>query len=115
MKQGLDILEVEEGDVRIVSLSGAVDSSSAMILRSKVGPMCMEQGARIVLDCSGLTYLNSMCMGQFAAFDKSCTQCGGKLVLCGLEGTILDVMKLLKLDKILTLCDSQEDALVAVG
>lgn len=115
MNPGLEISETEQDGVTIITLSGAVDTSSAHLLKTRVGPLCRQQGSRILLDCASLSYLNSMCMGQFAAFQKTCIQSGGKIVLCNLESTILDVMKLLTLDKVLTLCATRDEGLMMLG
>lgn len=112
---GLDIKVTRADEIAYVSISGAVDPQSAEKLKSQLMPLCAEPHPRIILDCSGLTYINSLCMGQMTAYHKTCEANGGRFALCGVESRILEVMKLIHLDELVTICASRSEAMAAVG
>lgn len=91
-----------------------MDSASVGTLRSALAPLIETQGATVLIDCADLAYVNSMAMGQFAALNRACEAKGGRLALCAVENNILEVMKLLKLDKMLAIYPHQMAALSAL-
>ncbi len=66
---------------------------------------------RITLDMSKVMMLASAGLGMLINLHKHCTTGGGKLVIHGLSDELLDLMKLTKLNKLLTIADSKEAAL----
>jgi anti-anti-sigma factor len=115
MKQGVDIKVQRDGDVVEVQLAGAVDAVAAEKLKAQLNPLCEEPGVKVLVDCGGLTYINSLCMGQLSAFSKKCKAGGGAFALYAVEKRILDVMRLIHLHELMPIRATREDALIAVG
>jgi anti-anti-sigma factor len=115
MKQGVDIQVGEEDGVTTISVSGAIDTASAEQLKARVAPLCAQSGSRVLLDFSGLTYINSLCMGQLSAFAKNSKANGGSLIIYGVEKKILEIMRLLHLHELVSICDSRDEALQQMG
>lgn len=113
-RQGLQIRRKQVDHVLVLRLGGAMDSASVGTLRAALAPLLETQGARVLIDCADLTYVNSMAMGQFAALNRACEANGGRMALCAVEHTIMEVMKLLKLDKMLAIYPDQVVALSAL-
>lgn len=113
-RQGLEIRRRKDGDVLILHLAGAMDSASVGTLRSALAPLIEAQGARVLLDCTDLSYVNSMAMGQFAALNRACEASGGRMAVSSVYPSIMEVMKLLKLDKMLAIYSTQAEALAAL-
>lgn len=114
-RQGLDISVSEEDGVTTIALSGAVDAVAAEQLKAQVLPLCDRPRPRLLLDCSGLTYVSSLCMGQFTLYHRRCQANGGGFALYGVDGRIYQIMKLIHLDDLISICASREDALAAMG
>lgn len=66
---------------------------------------------QIILDFSLVEYLSSAALGKLITMHKKVSTAGGKVVLCNIQKDILDVFKITKLDKVLTLCAKLDDAL----
>lgn len=111
----LRIMVEEEGDVKIVVLSGDVDSHSADMLRRKIRPLCEEQQPRVVIDCHDVGYVNSACLGRFHDFHKECSNNGGRLVFCRVDSTVSQVMDLLGLTQILSIITDRDEAIASVA
>lgn len=114
MQHVLEVKRDKAGDVEVVRLSGALDTANADMFIHHMQPLC-EKGARVIVDCLGLSYVNSMCFALLNKFSKECAGHGGRLVFCRVPSKILQIMKLLGLDQSLKLFNTMEEAIKAVG
>jgi anti-sigma B factor antagonist len=111
----LRIRVTEEGNVKIVEMSGDVDSYSTDALRRNIRPLCDAAKPWILIDCFDVGYVNSACLGRFHDFHKLCAEKGGRLVFCNVDSSVRQVMDLLGLSQILNLAGSREDALAQLS
>ena len=65
----------------------------------------------IILDFSLVEYLSSAALGKLITMHKKVSTAGGKLLLCNIQQDILEVFQLTRLDQVLTLCKTLDDAL----
>jgi len=65
----------------------------------------------IVMYLKDVTLLASMGLGMLVSLHKSCASSGGKLVVCGLQGEILSLLKVTHLDRILKIAPDKDGAL----
>jgi anti-sigma B factor antagonist len=70
---------------------------------------------RILLDLKDVTVLASMGLGALVSLHKTCTQEGGRLVVCGLRDDIMQVMKITHLDRVLKVAPDREAGMKMVG
>lgn len=70
---------------------------------------------RIALDMSKVLLLASAGLGTLINLHKQCVAGGGKLVVFGLSSELKDLMKLTKLNKLLTIADSKDAAVKKAG
>lgn len=102
-----------EGDVKVVSVSGYLDSGSVEKFREGFLEVTAED-SRVVLDCTALAYLDSSGLAMLINIFKNLTSRGVKLVICGFSEGIMRVIEFTKLDKVFKLADSLDTALAAV-
>ena len=57
----LSVEKVES--VTVVHVAGPVDSAHVELFKAELTPLCAVPGARVLLDCGQLTYLNSSSIG----------------------------------------------------
>jgi anti-sigma B factor antagonist len=108
---GLDIQTLEKDGISVVALAGNVDTTSADQLRKQVAPLCAKDGARVLLDCSNLGYLNSSCIGQLNDFHRMCSTQDGKFAVCCLDRSVIEIMDLLGLKDILNLASTRQEGI----
>lgn len=71
-------------------------------------------GHRIALDLSQVGLLSSAGLGGLITLHKNCASNGGKLVVYGLRDSILGLLKLTRLDRLLVVALSREEAMEKV-
>ena len=99
--------------IEVITLSGDLDASSEARLRHVLDPMCEEPGARVLIDCHDVNYMNSASLGLFRRVHQACQDRGGKLAVCRVHSSVYKVMDLLGLTKVLTITDTREAGLGA--
>ena len=92
--------ESREG-VDIVFLDGALDAYSFPRLEAALSQLREKGRHRIVLDCTGLDYVNSAALGALIGFARRARENGGDLKLASLTPKIYSIVELLGFDKIL--------------
>jgi len=66
---------------------------------------------QIILDFDLVEYLSSAALGKLITMHKKVSAAGGKLLLCNIQKDILEVFQLTRLDQVLSLCKTLDDAL----
>jgi len=99
-----------QNGVEVFMPVGAVDMSTIGEFEHRLRPACSRPNARVVVDCAGLTYLNSSSLGLFYKFFNVCRNQAGAFALCGVSSKILEIIKLLGLDKVLLIYGTREEA-----
>ncbi|MCA9415265.1 MAG: STAS domain-containing protein [Candidatus Omnitrophica bacterium] len=99
---------VQDG-IRIVEVDGQLDASCVADFRESFLSE-IENDSKVVLDCSNLQYLDSSGLATLLNIHKNLAARDAKMILCGLSEGILRVITFTKLDKVLQLTDTLEDA-----
>jgi anti-sigma B factor antagonist len=105
----MEISARQEGPLKIVSLSGILDTGQVSLFRERF----LDETAGdklVVLECTGLEYLDSSGLAAFVNIFKNLNERQDKLVICGLSETILRVVRFTKLDRVFTLATDLEEA-----
>ncbi len=111
----LEVEVAEEKGMAVVTIKGPVDSATLNDFKSALDPVFRKSNARVVLDCSDLTYINSRAIGMLTKYRRRVYAHGGRLALCGLDRKIVRTLDLLGLDKVLRRYDSREDAIAGMA
>lgn len=101
-------------DVVIVRVSGEIDSTSAEQFREKLVSLIAEPVRHLIVSLAELTYINSSGLGALVAGYRRVRALNGTLAICQVRGSICEVMKLIRLDKIIDIHDSEESALASL-
>lgn len=84
------------------------------IVRAEVEAAAGAARWRVVLDLSEVQMVASAGLGMLVTLNNAAKKGGGKLALCKLEPTLRQVFEMTKLHRVLTLCDTREQAIKAV-
>ena len=82
-------------------------------LRNLINNKIEESNGRLVLDCSLVSFLDSSFMGLLLSLMKRCRSKGGDLKLASPTEPVLTVLKLVSLDRVMSINDTIEDAIAA--
>lgn len=93
-----------------------MDPSAVTQLREKVERHLGQQGRPdVVIDLNGVSYAGSSALGGFLAIQRLCRQKGGRVVLCNVDPTVLEVLRVSKLDGVFGIVSDLPSALARLS
>jgi len=109
---------VEQGEadgVRLVRLNGSLSQKGvADVSQSFVAAVRGDgSGGHVVVDLGGVDVIATTGITLLLVADRELKRTGGKMVLAGTRGLVRDVLMRCRLDKVLTLAPSVEEAVRA--
>jgi len=109
-------LELEtRGSVLVASvLDHRFDSASVGDFRSRIGEAVAAGATRIVLDLTPVRFMDSGALGSILAVLKTLPP-GGDLRLAGVHEPVRGVFRMTRLDKVVSIDDTVEEAEAALG
>jgi anti-anti-sigma factor len=84
--------------------NSAIDRVGEMLVRTRGAP-------RVIVNFHAVEYLGSTFLNRLIILHKRITAAGGKLVLCGLNPVIEEIIRVTRLDGLFDLSGDQEQAL----
>ncbi|HMP90798.1 MAG TPA: STAS domain-containing protein [Kiritimatiellia bacterium] len=107
----LEVFISHENGIDIVMVDGPVDSATIDAFKEKLDPVLNRQGAKVILDCQHLTYLNSRAIGLLVKYHRGLMLSRGQMAVCNLNSKLVRTLELLQLGKALFIHESREKAL----
>jgi len=102
--------------ILIAAPSGELDHHQAERLRAKIDAEYDKASCRhILLDMSGVTFMDSSGIGMIIGRYKNAEASGGRLIICGMSENISKIYEISGLAKIIQRVDSVEAALNFFG
>lgn len=95
----------------VVALTGELDADTASHFRSLIAEHLLAGPGNLVLDLSGLTFIDSAGLAAIVATDKGVRRAGTRLVLAAPGRNVRNVLHLTGLDAVLTTVDGLPEAL----
>jgi anti-sigma B factor antagonist len=99
-----------DGDILAIMLRGNLDSASTPEFESVVNKHLEGGHSKIIIDCRYLGYLSSMAIGSLVALQTRLRRRGGAVKLAALQGPAMQVIRAVRLDKLLDLYGDLEFA-----
>ena len=116
MSGELDLSTTSQGSCAVVRVEGEIDLDSAGELSEAALAAMQEIGPRVVLDLSGVTFMDSTGLKVLLAVHKRAELAGGRLVLAAPTRSVNRVVSITGFDRTLAVAESVEDAVaVCVG
>lgn len=104
----------DNGDVRIISLSGKITIGSGDVAMREVITENLEQGhTKILLDLAGITAIDSSGIGEMVASYTSAKNRGAQLKLLNLSKKISDILQVTQLITVFDVFDDEEEAVAS--
>lgn len=109
----MNLKDVTKNGVLVLSPEGRIDTRTSgeferAVMAHAIGP---EGATQVVMNFAGLDYINSTGMRVLLILAKRLAGVKGKLVLCEMKEHILEVFKISGFNQILTITDSEAEAL----
>jgi anti-sigma B factor antagonist len=106
----MEIHETKTGEVLVVALQGHLDTVSSTPLEDRLRTLVEEGARQMVLDLSGVDYVNSSGLKAILVTAKQIETAGGKLVLCGLSPNVMMIFDMIGFSRILNILPGREEA-----
>jgi anti-sigma B factor antagonist len=99
----LSVSETSAGNVPILAVTGEVDVYSAPALKDKIGELIQSGKTTLIVDLSGVAFLDSTGLGALVEARAATTEAGGSLpIVCG-QDRILKLFTITGLDGVFTI------------
>src|SRR3954466_1166466 len=106
----LDVTVKGEDETRVVHLEGTCDLASAPKLKEALTEIRPPAVMHIVIDVSGLEFVDSTGLGLMLGALRRLREAGGTLKIAGATGAVLRVLEVTDLDKVIPLFPDVETA-----
>jgi anti-sigma B factor antagonist len=112
----LSITQRRTDDVVILDLAGKLTiGGTNSQLKETLRQLTTEGERSIVLNMSGLTFVDSSGLGELVSGYSTLKRENGRLALVGLSGTVLNLMTITKLYTVFDTYDSEAEAVKSFG
>lgn len=110
------VVGVEQIDhVTVASLTGPIDSATLDQFKQGMDAVVMKPHAALILvDCAGLTYVNSKGLAMFTGYHRKCFADRGYFALCNVNRKLVRTMDLLGLGRVLKFYETRDAALASM-
>ncbi len=99
----------------IITIESKMNTLSAPETRAQLGGVVMDGGARLVLDLSGVTFVDSMALAVLVSALKLARKEGGDLVLLRPTPPVRSLLEAACLDRIFLIFEDEESAAASFG
>jgi len=89
----------------------AIGEREAPIIQKEGLESAATVGHKLILDFTQVNMMGSLALGSLVTISKQCKAGGGKLALFGLNTNLSDVLKMSRLDKLLTIAKDEDHAI----
>jgi anti-sigma B factor antagonist len=110
----ISVSQPTAGDIPIVAVTGEVDVYSAPALKDKITELLQAGRHTLIVDLSGVGFLDSTGLGALVEARAATTEAGGALPLVCSQERILKLFTITGLDGVFTIHSSVGDALASV-
>ena len=106
----------DNGDVLLLEASGSISQNDVSRLDDPMRGLLGELGfgRKVVLDFSGVEFVDSSGIGWLMGSHKRFRQDGGKLVIHSVRPVVTEILKILKFHQVLVITKNERAALAAV-
>jgi anti-sigma B factor antagonist len=100
-----------DGEVTILAIRGRMDAVRVGAIREEIARLPDKGHTRVVLDLSGLEWIDSSGVGTLVVLYKNVKAKGGEVVAAALQRQPREIFRLLRLDTAFQIFDSVPDGI----
>jgi anti-sigma B factor antagonist len=97
----------------VLALEGEIDLHESPHVKEKLEPLLEDKHPRIVVDLTGVSYIDSSGLALFIEALQRVQAYGGQLALCGLAASVRTIFEIARLDQIFRIFPDKRAALSA--
>lgn len=108
--QPLSIVNDTVNGQPLVRVAGEIDLNSSPAFRTGLLSLLERKSQLIILDLTGVTYVDSSGVGTIVEMKRRADRGGTKVVLFGLQPRVRSIFEITRLDKFLAIVGTLEEA-----
>src|SRR5689334_14746603 len=101
---------VVDSDILAIRLNGDLDSASTPEFDRVIQEHLAAGHAKIIIDCQRMGYISSLGIGSLVALQTRLRRKGGVVKLAAIQGPVMQVIRVVRLDKVLDIYGDLEFA-----
>ena len=101
----------DAGDAVVLELAGELDLAVSADLRTLVDEAAAQQRGLVVMDVTGVGFMDSSVLREFLRAHRRVADGGGRLVLAGAQPTVRRLLELTGTSEVFALAESRDAAL----
>jgi anti-sigma B factor antagonist len=98
----------------VLALEGEIDLHESPEIKEKMQPLLAAKQPRIVIDLSGVSYIDSSGLALFIEAMQRVHSYGGKFALCSLRPSVKSIFEIARLDQVFSIFPDRDSALAVV-
>lgn len=103
-----------QGNVGLIEVKGSlIGGDETVELRQAVAGFAEREYQKLLIDLSGVTYLNSTAIGVLVSAHASYSRKGWQIKLCGINKNINNIFVITKLTLVFDVYDTREQAVAS--
>lgn len=102
--------KIIDGDILTIVLRGDLDSTTTPEFENLIREHLDAGNTRIIIDCRYMGYISSLGIGSLVALQTRLRRKGGAVKLAAIQGTVMEVLRAIRLDKVLDIYGDLEFA-----
>jgi anti-anti-sigma factor len=99
-----------DDDILVIRLHGKLDVTTTPEFSQQVEQHFAEGKRRIIIDCANLGFISSVGVGALVTLQAKLRKQGGEVKLAALQGPVADVLKVVRMDKMMGIYGDAEFA-----
>lgn len=103
--------EISTLEPNVLSISGEIDLHESPHLKQAFEPLITKKAPRVVVDFTGVSYIDSSGLAVFIEALQRIQAYGGKFALYGLRENVQAIFELARLNQIFSICPDKGSAL----
>lgn len=100
----------KDGEITTLKVMGDVDASSSIVLDNAISHAVKGGSKKIMVNGQELQYISSAGLGVFMSYLQDFEKQEIRMTLFGLNEKVVNVFKILGLDQLMTMVDTEEEA-----
>lgn len=101
---------IVDEDILSIVLRGNLDSASTPEFEGLINQHLEQGRSKIMIDCQYLGYVSSIGLGSLVALQTRLKRKGGAVKLCAIQGPVMQILRLVRLDSVLDIYGDREFA-----
>jgi anti-sigma B factor antagonist len=95
LSNSFSVSSTRQGDITILAVTGYLDAHTAPRFEKTIQDEFDAGRYKVIVDCSGLTYISSAGLGVFMSFVEDVRDKGGDIKICALTDSVYSVFDIL--------------------